>query len=258
MLNRTEEKLVRGLASRRKARAVEGLFVAEGIRVVEELLAAGVVLRLALVSSDLEDTDRGEALARRLEQAGAVRAVDASALNRLSETRTNQGVLVVAETPAPALSALEPAGSATALVLDGVQDPGNLGTLARTAAAFGCELLACLPGTVDPWNPKAVRGSAGSLFRLAVVQPEPDELWAWLAGHGFAVVGADAAGEAVSLAGVAQRTALVVGNEGAGISGPVRERCERLVAVPMRGGTESLNVAVAGGILLYEITREWG
>lgn len=257
MLTRADEKLVRGLA-RRKVRAAEGLFVAEGVRVVEELLRAGIVLRLVLVSSTLEDTERGAALAGRLAAAGPVRALASHELNRLSETKADQGVLVVAETPVPELAGLTPTGRAAALLLDGVQDPGNLGTLARSAAAFGCGLLACLPGTVDPWNPKAVRASAGALFRLPVVQPDPEALWEWLAEHGFALLGADAAGEPAGEAGPFRRVALAVGNEGAGLSAAVRERCERLVAVPMRGGTESLNAAVAGGILLYEITRERG
>jgi RNA methyltransferase, TrmH family len=89
------------------------------------------------------------------------------------------------------------------LVLDGVQDPGNLGTLARSAAAFGCDALVCLPGTVDPWNPKAVRASAGALFRRPVVQPTLSELWEWLDRHGYLLVGADAGGGTVTEASAA-------------------------------------------------------
>ena len=257
MLSRSEEKLVRGLA-RRKVREAEGLFLAEGVRVVEELLAAGIVLRLVMVSSSLEDTERGAALRRRLDAVATVRTLGPGALNRLADTRTDQGVLVVAETPGWGLSGLSPSGSGTALVLDGVQDPGNLGTLTRTAAAFGCDVVACLPGTVDPWNPKSVRGSAGALFRVPVVQPTAEALWEWLGTHGFQVLGADASGRAVTEVAPSRRTALVMGNEGAGLSAAARARCAGLVAVPMREGTESLNVAVAGSILLYALTRERG
>ncbi|MFP4624013.1 MAG: TrmH family RNA methyltransferase [Gemmatimonadota bacterium] len=255
MLSRSEEKRIRGLA-RRKNREAEGLFLAEGVRVVEELLGAGVVPRLAVVSSSLEDTERGVRLAARLPAAVEVRHVSASELKALSDTSTPQGVLVVAETPGASLAALAPAGPSVVLVLDGVQDPGNLGTLGRAAAAFGCDGLVYLPGTVDPWSPKAVRASAGAVFRIPVVAATVEGLDGWRARHGYVLAGADAGGEPVGPLG--ERVALVVGNEGAGLTGAVAARCDRFVSVPMRGGTESLNVAVAGGILLYELTRGQG
>jgi RNA methyltransferase, TrmH family len=254
MLTRAQEKLVRGLGQRGR-REDERLFLAEGVRVVEELLDAGIVLRFALASSALEDTERGRALARRLAAAAPVHQVSGGELNRMAGTRGPQGVLVVAEIPPASLADLQPGATPLALVLDGVQDPGNIGTLTRTAAAFGCGLVACLPGTVDPWNPKSVRASAGALFRLPVVTVPVDELWAWLGAHGFRVLGADAAGLPVRDRPPGRRAALVVGNEGGGLTTPVRDRCDALVAVPMRGRTESLNVAVAAGILLYELSR---
>jgi RNA methyltransferase, TrmH family len=255
MLSRSEEKLLIGLARRRR-RSGESLFVAEGVRVLEELIGAGIVPRFAVVSSHLEDSERGRRLRRLLEATAPVRTVVPSELRRLAGTATPQGVLAVAEIPAPDLSALTLPARASALVLDGIQDPGNLGTLARSAAAFGCRLLACLPGTVDPWNAKAIRASAGALFRLPVVQAAESHMFAWLSRHDFEVMGADAAGEPMGRRRLSERAALVVGNEGAGLSTGVRARCNRIVAVPMQGGTESLNVAVAAGILLYEMTRE--
>jgi RNA methyltransferase, TrmH family len=252
-MNRSEEKLVRAL-SRRRRREAEGLFLGEGVRVVEELMEAGIVLRLALASPSLGDTPRGVALARRLEGATTLRAVSESQLAEIAPTRTPQGVLVVAETPTADLATLTVGPGTTVLILDGVQDPGNVGTLARSAAAFGCPVLACLPGTVDPWNPKAVRAAAGALFRMSVVEEPPDRLWSWLEDGGFTILGADAGGVPVGERRRQGPTALVVGNEGAGLGGETRSRCHELVAVPMSGGTESLNVAVAAGILLYEIT----
>jgi RNA methyltransferase, TrmH family len=253
-LSRAEERLVLGLGRRRR-RADERLFVAEGVRVVEELLAAGVVPHLAAVSPSLEDTGRGRRLSDRLRQAATVRALTDGELGRLAHTRSPQGVLVVAEIPARGLDEVRPGAVAPALVLDAVQDPGNIGTLARSAAAFGCQLLACLPGTVDPWNAKSVRASAGALFRLPVVEAGVAELWDWLDRHDFVVLGADAGGDPLGRTHAAGRTALVVGNEGSGLGDEVRARCHRLVAVPMAGDTESLNVAVAAGILLYDLTR---
>jgi RNA methyltransferase, TrmH family len=253
-LSRAEERLFRGLGRRRR-RAGDRLFVAEGIRVIEELLAAGCVPRLTVVSSSLRDTERGQALAHRLVGGGPVRTVTDGELNRLAGTRSPQGVLVVAEIPAVELSGLHPSPVARVLVLDAVQDPGNIGTLARSAAAFDCDLLACLPGTVDPWNRKAVRASAGALFRLPVIEADPGELWGWMGRHDFVALGAEAGGEPMDPTDRPARFALVVGNEGAGLSAGVRARCDRLVGVPMRRGMESLNVAVSAGILLYELTR---
>lgn len=255
VLSAGEAKRIRGL-QRRRGRAREGRFLAEGVRVVEELLAAGPVLRLALVSSSLEDTERGARLRAALEQATEVKRISEADLADLAGTAANQGVLAVADMPTASLDGLEPEGASVVLVLDGVQDPGNLGTLARSAAAFGCAALVCLPGTVDPWNPKAVRASAGALFRQPVVQPTLPELVEWLDRWGYLLAGADAAGGTIRETSLPQRVALALGNEGAGLSDSLRERCGAVVAVPMRGGTESLNVAVAGAILLYELTEE--
>ena len=253
MLSRSEEKLVRGLA-RRKVREKEGLFLAEGVRVVEELLRAGLVLRLALISSSLEDTERGRSLAAGLHRATEVRRVDGGLMDELADTTTNQGVLVVAETPVVGLDAVEVGEAFTALVLDAVQDPGNLGTLVRSAVAFGCDLVACLPGTVDAWNPKAVRASAGMVFRLPVAQVEPEELASWLGRRDVMFLGADAQGRRVDRLALPRRVALAVGNEGGGLSGYIRSRVDAEVSVPMSEEAESLNVAVAAGILLYVIT----
>lgn len=270
MLSRAEVKRLGKLLSHRKHRAREGLFLAEGVRVVEELLAAEIVIRMAVVSSSLGDTERGARLRSRLEASSTgvgsadvgdpplLREVPDAELRELADTATTQGVLVVAETPRVGLEAVAPGGSSTVLVVDGVQDPGNLGTLVRSAAAFDCEAVACLPGTVDPWNPKVVRASAGAVVRLPVVQASLDDLTEWLGRHGYLLAAADADAPALQAGALPERVALVVGNEGAGVTAAVAARCERKVSIPMPGGTESLNVAVAGAILLYELNRGRG
>ncbi|HKJ93446.1 MAG TPA: RNA methyltransferase [Longimicrobiales bacterium] len=252
MLTRAEERLVRGLA-RRKVRGREGLFLAEGVRVVEELLAAGLVPELALVSPALQDTERGRRLAQALAGPG-LRQVSHGRLADLADTETPQGVLVAAPIPQVDLEGMH-AERGVVLVLDGVQDPGNVGTLLRTAAAFGVALVAALPGTADPWNPKVVRAAAGACFHVPVAQPEADALVAWLRGRGFRLLGADMAGVPVESVAVPDRTALVLGNEGAGLSAGMAAALDTRVAVPI-SGAESLNVAVAAGILLYLVTRK--
>jgi TrmH family RNA methyltransferase len=140
-------------------------------------------------------------------------------------------------------------------VIDAVQDPGNLGTLIRTADAFGLTFIAILPGSVDAWNTKVVRASAGSTFHLPIIQTGSDSLFEWLRHHGHEVWGADLNG--IDVTGIArpERVALVVGNEGAGLRDETRPQLNRRVSIGMRGRAESLNVAVAAGILMYVLTR---
>lgn len=254
MVSRSESKQIRALGNR-KDREAEGLFLAEGVRVVEEVLDAGLTVRLSVISPALRETGRGARLAARLREAAPVREVGVAELNELADTQTNQGVLVVAEIQRATLDVVPVSGPSTLLLLDGVQDPGNLGTLVRSAAAFGCHAVAYLPGTVDPWNPKAVRAAAGALFRIPVVQAQPEVFMDEVADHDFMVLGADPAGRPVDRLALSERTMLVMGNEGGGLSGFTRSRIDSLLAVPMAETVESLNVAVAAGILLYLVTR---
>lgn len=257
MLSRSQVRLLKGL-HRRKMRESEGLFLAEGVRVVEELLASRIVPRLVVISSSLEDTPRGARLRTLLEARSDVLEVSDRELAELSATETPQGVLVAAEAPRQGLGGMEPGADGVVLVLDAVQDPGNVGTLVRTAAAFGVDAVVTLAGTVDAWNPKVVRASAGAVFRLVPVACGWEALRAWLGTHRFGVYGADASGDAVEAMALPARRALVVGNEGTGLSQDVSVALDGRIAVPMTGAVESLNVAVAAGILLYVLTSSKG
>ncbi|HEX6909468.1 MAG TPA: RNA methyltransferase, partial [Longimicrobium sp.] len=201
MLSRREERLLRSLRQR-KAREAEGLFLAEGVRAVEDLLASPLPIHLAVAASSLGDTPRGQALLDVLaHERVALHEATGRELAALADTETPQGILAVAPIPSAGLGALrvEDHDPAVVLVLDAVQDPGNFGTLARTAEALGAVGLVALPGTVDPWNPKSVRAAMGSTFRLPVVEAGWDDLAPWLASHGVetlaAVVGGAPLGE---------------------------------------------------------------
>jgi TrmH family RNA methyltransferase len=184
-----------------------------------------------------------------------VRRVSAAALAGLAPADTPQGVLLVAEQPFRGLDAVQLGARATVLVLDGIQDPGNFGTLVRTADAFAAAAVVALPGTVDPWNAKAVRAAAGSSFHLPIAQVPHAEAAAWLQAGAFTVLAADAAGTPVEDIAAGPRTALIVGNEGAGLRPETGALADLLVSVPMAGRAESLNVGVAAGILLYRLSR---
>ena len=238
---------------RRKAREKHQLFVAEGVRAVEELLRSELGMRGALIAPQLLDAPRGAALADAIRRRGvAVEEVPANVFGSAAETESPQGVLAIAEVPHRAFAMLAD-WSGIVLVLDAVQDPGNVGTILRTAAALGVKATVALPGTVDLWNAKVVRSGMGAHFRHLAFSATWDELDSFRETAGAAVYVADAGGDAVGGFQAAHRIILVVGNEGAGVSSPARERAARVVSIPIAAGVESLNVAVATGILLHTL-----
>lgn len=172
-----------------------------------------------------------------------------------AETDSPQGVLVIARVPDRHLEGIVPGDPQRFLVLDGVQDPGNTGTILRTAAALGVSATLALPGTVDLWNAKVVRSAMGAHFHHPAMSATWDELDGYRRHRRVALWGADAAGADVESVRAPERLALVVGNEGGGLSDAARQRAERLVALPIASTVESLNVAVATGILLYLLRR---
>ncbi|HWA59053.1 MAG TPA: RNA methyltransferase [Gemmatimonadales bacterium] len=242
---------------RRKGRERRELTLAEGVRLLEEALAAGVPVRGAATSPSLEGTPRGSALKARLERAGVpLESVDDDELTRLAGTEHPQGIVAVIEPRHWVLDDIPVTERAVVLVLDGVQDPGNVGALARTALGLGATGLVALPGTADLYNPKALRGSMGALFRLPSVQSPLEPFVAWARGAGLALWTSAMSGTPVQDAARQGPLALLVGNEGAGVRPELAAVATRSVAVPLRHGVESLNVAVAAGILLYEVTRD--
>jgi RNA methyltransferase, TrmH family len=239
---------------RRKARERQGLFVAEGIRTVEELLRSPLKLRGVLAGPRLGDTPRGAALAAALADRGiATETVGDKEFDSAAETESPQGVLAVAEVPQRALADLPLTETLRLLVLDAVQDPGNVGTILRTAAALGVTATFSLPGTVDLWNAKVVRSAMGAHFHHPCLTGSWDELDAFRKDRSIQLWAADVAGSPLGSVAASPRLALVVGNEGAGLSSQARQNADHLVALPIASTVESLNVAVATGILLYEL-----
>jgi len=178
----------------------------------------------------------------------------------LSAVRTEspQGIAALVDPPGFTLDHILNASAIPLIIIAaGLQDPGNLGTLIRSAEAFGATGFVTLPGTVSPWNQKALRASAGSVFRLPVVAGREDGTFAALAARGIATLAAVAlGGEHISACDLAQPTALVIGNEGTGIRPDILSRATKRVTIPTPGRVESLNAAIAGSILLYEASRQ--
>ena len=243
---------------RRKARGRRGLAVIEGVRLVEEALAAGLEFKGALVSPDLARTTRGQALTADLaSHAVAVEEVGARVFADLAGTDTPQGVLAIIQ---PRLWTLAEITGGPLLVVDGVQDPGNVGTLLRTAHALGAAASLLLRGSADPLNPKALRAAMGATFRHPVVQLDDGPFITWARQREYVLWAAAADGVPLARALDAQPSrkeliAVIVGNEGAGIRPQLNAIAAQRVAIPLARGAESLNVAVAAGILLYEVLR---
>jgi TrmH family RNA methyltransferase len=246
---------------RRKARGRRGLAVLEGVRLVEEALAAGLEFKGVLVSPDLARTTRGQALTAELaSHAVTVEEVGARLFGQLAGTDTPQGILAIVAPRAWAVADVPTEPGGAVLVVDGVQDPGNVGTLIRTAHALGASASVLLRGTADPMNGKALRAAMGATFRHPVVQLDDAPFITWARERGLTLWAA--AVDGVPLARALDTThsgkeliAVIVGNEGAGIRPQLNAVAARRVAIPLARGAESLNVAVAAGILLYEVLR---
>ena len=241
---------------RRKARKRSRYAIAEGIRLVEEAMAAGVEIRGAVVAQPALEHPRTAALVRDLSsRAVEVEDVTSRVFDELCDTDSPQGILAVVAFPDWRLEALTVGDGATFVVLDGVQDPGNVGTIIRTAFALGCDAALLLPGTADPRNPKVLRGAMGASFRMPVIQLRDDVFASWLRANAIEAWAAVMEGSSLARSSRPARLAVVLGNEGAGVRPAVAELVRHRVSIPLSRGAESLNVAVAAGILLYEVTR---
>jgi TrmH family RNA methyltransferase len=254
-LPRQRLKDLAGLA-RRKGRRALGRFLVEGVRAVEAALAAGAPLEEVLVTPEAAADPRVKAMLEKSRP--PVHVVPAADLARIADVSQAQGVVAVAHAVVREdASALEAAR--TVLVLDGVQDPGNVGTLIRTAAWFGADAVLCGPGTADPESPKAARSAAGALWDLRLARRSGAASFAaaldGLKARGLPLWGADLEGVVVAAWLPQTEGALVLGSEGHGLSVEAAARLDgrvRIAPAPAAGrGVESLNVAVAGGILLH-------
>jgi TrmH family RNA methyltransferase len=236
-------KLIRSLHQRR-AREKERAFVVEGIRAVEDALHAGATARVIAVREGAS-WEPGEELP-------VVRFVDERVFARLGETTTPQPVIAVFELPA----LRRRSGEQFVLVADGISDPGNLGTLIRSAAAAGASAVALTPGTVDPYNGKAVRAAMGAHFRIPILRREEGSADAFarqLPKRVLAEAGAATDYAAFDWSG---SVAVVIGSEAHGPSEFGRRLANHSVAIPLANRIESLNAATAGSVLLFEAARQ--
>ncbi|MDE1175436.1 MAG: RNA methyltransferase [Edaphobacter sp.] len=233
-------------------RLSEGLIAIEGEHLLEEALRSGIVPQTLYLTP------------QRPLPAGIPSCVD---IIRLSddvfrsavETQSPQGIAALIQPPLQSIDDLFQNNAPLLLIAAGLQDPGNLGTLVRSAEAFGASGIITTPGTVSPWNQKAIRSSVGSVFRLPVIACDEDEIAA-LPRRGirlFAAVGAQDAGVLPAQdSDMRPASAIMIGNEGSGLSETWLRMATARITIPCPGPVESLNAAIAGSLLLYEASRQ--
>lgn len=223
---------------------------------MEELLRSPLLVRGVLTAPQLADAPRGRTLLDQLSSSSIQHETLTEAEFRsAAETESPQGVLAIAEIPARSFASLSGVSPFRLLVLDALQDPGNVGTVLRTAAALGVDATVALPGTVDLWNAKVVRAAMGANFHNMAFHTTADALFSFLETESIPLWAAEAGGQSVESMHAPTRLAVVVGNEGSGLSSSVRERAQTAISIPIAKSVESLNVAVATAILLYQLRK---
>lgn len=244
-------KLVRSLQNRSKNRKDEGVFVAEGIRLIEEATSVRWPIEFLLFDETL--SDRGLKIVEKL-QANAkidIAEITPTLMAEISDTTTPQGILAVLKREALTL----PAEPNFIVIADQIRDPGNLGTLLRTAEAAGGDAVILTPGTVDAFSPKVVRAGMGAHFHLPIqhkswneIKTYVDDIPVFLAesGNGIPLWNAD----------LVQACALLIGGEAFGASKEGESFATHRITIPMKGRAESLNAAIAAGILIAEVLRQ--
>lgn len=248
------KELRRALAQPGRERT--GLVGIEGPLVLAEAIRAGLHLRCVFAAQDAESLLDPLHLPAETE----ILLLPRDVLSRALTTETPQPIAALVEPPhwtwAHVLGAVRKTAPLV-LVLAGLQDPGNLGTILRSAEAFGADGLLALPGTVSPWNPKAIRASAGSIFRVPLLAVSEREAFTHLREAGIKTyVASPHAARPVDLVSLAEPSALLIGNEGNGVPEGLAAKSDAAITIPCPGAVESLNAAVAASVLLYEAARQ--
>ncbi|MBM3179783.1 MAG: RNA methyltransferase [Chloroflexi bacterium] len=244
-------KLIRALQGRAKERREANAFVIEGVRLVEEAEIRDWRIRFALYDNTL--SKRGRSLIERLtSRVVEVDEISESLMQSLSETETPQGILAVLEiSNLPISNSLD-----FILIPDQIRDPGNLGTLLRTAAAAGVQAVLLPPESTDAFAPKVIRSGMGAHFKLPIHAMTWDEINRFCESANQRVYLADMNGQSCWEVDLRQPLALIIGGEADGASESAKKLANQKISIPMSGNIESLNAGVAGSVLMFEVVRQ--
>lgn len=245
-------KYVRALQSKSRTRRKEEHFVIEGPTLLREAIKAKVPIREIFYTDDFSSTEEGRSLLETASRTGArLLTVDTPVMHAMSDTPTPQGILAVL----PDVHLNVPEETDYALIIDGISDPGNMGTIMRAAVAAGVPLMVITAGTVDLTNPKVVRSGMGAHFRLPVRHLSWEGIASRFANH-LIVLADVGSGAPYFNVDWTQPCALIVSEEAHGASLDAQRVAHTRATIPMPGGMESLNVAMATSILLFEMVRQ--
>jgi tRNA G18 (ribose-2'-O)-methylase SpoU len=254
-------KMIRRYGMKRRERDADGVVVLEGVRLVLDALELGVRPQCVLVSEDALNGSHGQDLIALLDElpADVVLVATQEAVARACNTVSPQGLVALVDRPSIAIP--DPDKMSLLLICNGVQDPGNLGTLIRTAAGVGCDAVFMVGPCADVWGPKCLRSSMGATFRIPVKQFATWQDARQMLPSDFSIFAADGGATLEYFkAPLHQRCALVVGGEGEGICNDIKDEVSRgLITglrIPLELGVESYNAAVAGSIVLAESQRQ--
>lgn len=245
--------------SKKKYRWKNKLYIIEGIKLLEEALDNDVNFRHILFSESLLETMQAKELISRLKNHERLIQVDDNTYKSLSDTENPQGVLGVVEFNIKDYKELLYNGESNLFYLDAVMDPGNLGTIIRSADAFNIHGIVMGEGSVDPYNPKVVRATMGSLFRVPLYFDNNYNILKDLKSHKFKVhttyLKDSVANHSLDYKG---NYIVVIGNESTGVSDEIIDISDTLIKIPIPGRAESLNAGVAASILMYEVAKQSG
>ena len=247
-------QLVRELLTSRKSREEHNACVIEGVRLAEEAIKAGAVVQMGIYSENLSARGLDLVASLNASKVSLIKVPD-DLMAKISATKTDQGLLLVVE---PILNAL-PAQLDFVLILDEVKDPGNMGTILRTAAAAGVQLVITTTGCVDVYSPKVLRAGMGAHFALPILTQTWDEIdnfWHAQPGSPGLYLAESSQGKKIWDIDLTRSMGIIVGGEANGASEEAKKCATEFVTIPMPGKSESLNAAIAAGILLFEVVRQ--
>jgi len=256
-ITRASNQHIRDIIQIREKRAKfrHTAFLLEGPHLVEMALNAGVQIKEVFATEAFMNTKEHQAMLKKI--TGTVFEVSGQAMKKITDTETPQGIVAFAGYEPITLDMLLLKAKPLLVVLDAIQDPGNLGTIIRTADAANADAVILLPGSCDAFMPKVIRATAGSIFNLPLIYAEPDTLVDWLSKRNIqlAVTAADA-GKTVFEADLSGDIAIAFGNEAHGVSDQLRKAADLFLNIPILGKAESLNVSTSAAVCLYEAVRQ--
>lgn len=243
---------------RKKERMKSSSFIIEGIKIIEEALDNNYPLRKIVFTDELLSTRDGKDFYNRIKDSEDLVSVPANIFEEISDTENPQGIMAIAEFQYKGIKEIEKIDKQSLLFLDGLQDPGNMGTIIRTADAFNIDGIIIGPGSVDPYNPKVVRATMGSIFRVPLYYSSNgiEELMK-LKEMGTKVYSTSLR-ESILISEVNFKDSfvLIIGNESKGVSEDLFALSDKLIKIPMPGKAESLNAGVAASIIMYEVMKQ--